>query len=83
MPVVLGGTHRIVRGSPFTIDVLDPIEAQPPDPDAFTPTGRGRAHALVERYAVAVAEILPARTALADERRPARDRWPWLATLFH
>ena len=31
----------------------------------------------------AVDAVLPARIAWADARRPARERWRWLATLFH
>ena len=89
IPVVLGGTHRIVRGSPFTVDVLAPLAAAPGapaaiDPDAlFSPVGRSAAAALVAEYQAAIDAVLPARTARADARRPAHDRWRWLATLFH
>lgn len=83
IPVVLAGTHRIVRGSTFTVDALAAIDVGAPDDAAFTPAGRRRAASLTERYADAVADVLPARTAFADARRPIPDRWPWLATLFH
>lgn len=83
VPVVLGGTHRIVRGSPFTVDVLEAIVVGSPTPDPFSSAGRDRARSLVDRYGAEVGPVLGARTALADARRPARDRWTWLATLFH
>jgi hypothetical protein len=78
--VVFGGTHRIVRGSSFTIDVLEPIETGPPDPDPFTPVGRAAAREIATRYEEVVADVLPGRTALADSRRPRRERWRWLGT---
>lgn len=83
VPVVLGGTHRIGRGSPFTVDVLKAIPVGSPIADPFSPLGRDRARAIVDRYRSMVDPVLRARTALADARRPARDRWTWLATLFH
>jgi 1-acyl-sn-glycerol-3-phosphate acyltransferase len=83
IPVVLAGTHRIVRGSSFTVDALPTLDVGPADADAFTPAGRRRVASLTDRYASAIASILPDRSAYADARRPARDRWPWLATLFH
>lgn len=86
IPVVLGGTHRIVRGSPFTVDVLAPLSGAAPAlaPDVlFSPVGRSLAAALVADYRAAIGAVLPARTARADARRPERDRWRWLATLFH
>lgn len=83
IPVVLGGTHRIGRGSPFTVDLLEPLDPGPAIDDPFTPAGRVRADDLVSRYAALVAAILPERTAGADRDRPARGRWRWLATLFH
>lgn len=84
VPVVLGGTHRIVRGSPFSVDVLPAIlPARAAMADPFTPPGRDAARALVAAYGAAVAPVLAERTALADARRPAHDRWRWLGTLFH
>lgn len=83
VPVVLAGTHRIVRGSSFTVDALPPIDVGSADDQVFTSTGRRRAAELTERYRSAVDAVLPSRSAHADARRPARDRWPWLATLFH
>jgi 1-acyl-sn-glycerol-3-phosphate acyltransferase len=82
IPVVLAGTHRIVRGSSFTVDALEAIDLGPPDAEAFGPAGRRRSAALTEQYRAMVAAALPARSALADARRPERDRWPWLAILF-
>jgi 1-acyl-sn-glycerol-3-phosphate acyltransferase len=82
VPVVLAGTHHIVRGSAFSVDILPALDARPPDPDPFSPAGRRAADDLTVRYREAVAAILPTRTAEADASRPARDRWGWLATLF-
>jgi 1-acyl-sn-glycerol-3-phosphate acyltransferase len=83
IPVVLAGTHRIVRGSTFTVDALTPIVTGPANDDAFSAVGRRQAASLTERYRAAIASVLPERSAFADARRPTRDRWPWLATLFH
>jgi 1-acyl-sn-glycerol-3-phosphate acyltransferase len=83
VPVVLAGTHRIVRGSSFTVDALDAIEVGAADEQVFSPPGRRRAAEVTERYRLAVAGVLPDRSALADARRPAREYWRWLATLFH
>jgi 1-acyl-sn-glycerol-3-phosphate acyltransferase len=82
VPVVLAGTHRIVRGSAFTIDALEAIDVGAPDAEVFGQAGRRRAVDLTELYRMTLAAALPARSALADARRPERDRWPWLATLF-
>jgi len=83
IPVLLAGTHRIVRGSPFTVDALPAIDVGAPDEQVFSPPGRTRAAALTDRFQVEIDAVLPSRSAHADARRPARDRWPWLATLFH
>jgi 1-acyl-sn-glycerol-3-phosphate acyltransferase len=82
IPVVIGGTHRVLRGSRFTVDVLEPIDVGEPLADPFTLDGRRRALELVERCSEAVAAILPGRTALADARRPRKERWRWLGTLL-
>jgi 1-acyl-sn-glycerol-3-phosphate acyltransferase len=82
IPVVLAGTHRIVRGSSFTVDALEPIDVGPADERVFSQAGHRRAGSLVHRYRTMVAAVLPGRAALADARRPERERWPWLATLF-
>ena len=82
IPVVVSGTHRIVRGSRFSIDGLRAIEVGSPVEDPFTPAGRARAHKLSRRLEMVVAEVLPERTAQADARRPGRERWRWLGTLF-
>lgn len=82
VPVVLAGTHRIVRGSSFTVDALDAIDVGAPDELVFSPPGRRRAAELTERYRLAVTTVLPDRSALADARRPGREHWRWLATLF-
>ena len=82
IPVVVGGSHRILRGSSFSIDLLEAIESGNADPHVFTPRARARAHELTAEYTAAVAHVLPERTAWADARRPRRERWRWLGTLF-
>lgn len=82
VPVVIGGTHHIVRGSSFSLDILDPVEPGPQMADPFTPDGRVRAAALRDRFAALVGTRLPERNAAMDARAPSRDRWRWLATLF-
>ena len=83
LPVVLGGTHRIVRGSPFSVDVLPAIPGSPAVEDPFTQAGRARAHAMVAQLDAVVAPVLRERSREADACRPVRERWPWLGTLFH
>jgi 1-acyl-sn-glycerol-3-phosphate acyltransferase len=83
IPVVIAGTHRIVRGSSFMVDALAAIDVGPADDQAFTPNGRRRSATLTDRYRGQIGGVLPGRTAETDARRPSRDRWPWLATLFH
>lgn len=82
IPVAIGGTHHIVRGSSFSLDILDAIEVGSATVEVFTPRTRVRAHALRATYAAAIAEVLPARAAWSDGRRPPRERWRWLGTLF-
>jgi 1-acyl-sn-glycerol-3-phosphate acyltransferase len=88
VPVVLGGTHRIVRGVAFTVDVLEPIPVRRAatdeaiDADPFAPERRAEAARLLDAFDAAVARVLPERVALADRRRPRRERWPWLGGLF-
>jgi 1-acyl-sn-glycerol-3-phosphate acyltransferase len=82
IPVVTGGTHRILRGSSFSVDVLEAIEPTGAVSEVFSPPARKRAHELTTRYEAAVNQVLAARTVWADARRPERERWTWLATLF-
>ncbi len=82
VPVVLGGTHRVVRAAPFSVDILAPVAAGPLMADPFTPAGREAARRLVADVDAAIAPVLLERTREADAGRPRRDRWPWLATLF-
>jgi 1-acyl-sn-glycerol-3-phosphate acyltransferase len=84
VPVVLAGTHRICRDVPFFVDILPPI-APPidaPMDDPFTPQGRERARAVVDAYVAAVAPVLRERAGDADARRPPKERWRRLGTLF-
>ena len=82
LPVVIGGTHRLVRGSALTVDVLPPIESGDPLADPFAAPGRVRAHELSTELRVAIASTLPRRTAEADAAAPDVERWRWLGTLF-
>jgi 1-acyl-sn-glycerol-3-phosphate acyltransferase len=82
IPVIVGGTHRIVRGSRFSLDILPAIDVRRRS-DPFTPSARAEAHALAHRFDELVASTLPERTAAADAEAPKRERWRWLATLFH
>ena len=82
VPVVIGGTHRIVRGSSFSVAALDALEVATTAADAFTPASRERAHAVAHRCEEVINAALPAHTARADACAPRRERWPWLARLF-
>jgi len=82
IPVVVGGTHRIVRGSSFSVAALDALEVGQTVPDVFTRASRERAHALAHRYEEVINAALPAHTARADARAPERERWSWLARLL-
>jgi 1-acyl-sn-glycerol-3-phosphate acyltransferase len=82
VPVVVGGTHRIVRGSTFSLDIGATLGGPGASSDPFTPEGQERARALTERYERFVAAALPERTRQADAAAPARERWTWLGSLF-
>jgi 1-acyl-sn-glycerol-3-phosphate acyltransferase len=95
VPVVIGGAHRIVRGSPFIVRFLAPLPRPAasagsvtggPCVSAVDPIDRSRraaAEALVDAYRDAVAGPVGETAAWADARAPRAARWPWLATLFH
>ncbi len=82
IPVVIGGTHRIVRGSSFSVDVLSAITVDRALEDPFVPDGREQARILAARYAADMATVLPGRTAEADAHAPMPERWRWLGKLF-
>jgi 1-acyl-sn-glycerol-3-phosphate acyltransferase len=82
VPVVVGGTHHIVRGSTFSVDFLESIAAGPADRDAVSNAGRSEAHELARQYEAVVLGLLPSRNADVDALRPAEDRWSWLGRLF-
>ncbi|MEX1295770.1 MAG: 1-acyl-sn-glycerol-3-phosphate acyltransferase [Candidatus Limnocylindrales bacterium] len=82
VPVVIGGTHRIVRGSSFSVGIGRALGTGAAMDDPFVPAGRERAAVLTEGLTGVLEHDLPARNAWADERAPERERWPWLATLF-
>jgi 1-acyl-sn-glycerol-3-phosphate acyltransferase len=82
VPVVIGGTHHIVRGSTFSVDVRAPLQAGEATPTLFAPAARERAHALAHEFETVVASVLPGRTRQAEACAPARDQWQWLARLL-
>ncbi len=90
VPVVIGGAHRIVRGSPFSVRFLAPLRTPAATPvtdprGEVVPLARGRrpaVDALVAAYRDAVAGTVREAAAWADVRAPSARRWPWLATLF-
>lgn len=83
IPVVMAGTHAIVRGSTFSVRFLDAIQPGAADLESFRRESRRLAHELADGFAVAVNAELPALNELTDARRPVRERWRWLARLFH
>jgi 1-acyl-sn-glycerol-3-phosphate acyltransferase len=82
VPVVVAGTHRLVRGSSFSVDVCAAIEPGESLADPFTPSGRARARRIQRELAGVMASVLPVRTAEVDAAAPARERWRWLGSLF-
>ena len=82
VPVAIGGTHRIVRSSRFSLQVLAPLDPGAADPRPFRPAVRPAAHALAEDYEAAVSDALPALNARTDALGPRDDRWPWLSRLL-
>lgn len=82
IPVVVGGTHHIVRGSSFSLGLGPALQTGRAMDDPFEPAGRERAAFLAQQLAETLDSDLPRRNAWTDARAPARDRWRWLATLF-
>lgn len=82
VPVVVGGTHRIVRGSHFSLDFLAAEDPGRGGGVGFDPATRRRAHELRERVEASLAQVLPRRTAQADATAPEDERWRWLGSLF-
>jgi len=82
VPAVVAGTHRLVRGSPLSVDFCAALEPGEAMPDPLTPRGRTRADGLRRELEEAMAGVLPSRTAQADAAAPARARWRWLGSLF-
>lgn len=82
VPVVVGGSHRIVRDVTFSLDVLEAIRVERAEGDPFLPEHRARVAELMTRYAACVSGVLVERTATADARHPARERWAWLGRLL-
>jgi hypothetical protein len=95
VPVVIGGAHRIVRGSPLLVRFLAPLPrpAVVPAQAAAGSSGpgcrpldrsrRAAAAELVDEYRAAVAGPVRDTASWADAHAPRTARWRWLATLFH
>ena len=82
MTVVIGGTHHLVRGASFSVDILAAAHPAGPGVDPFTPSGRATARSLTARIEREIAGLLPERTRQADATAPSRERWSWLGRLF-
>ena len=82
IPVVVGGTHRIVRGSSFSLDFLPAQHPGPAGGAGFDPAAREQAHELRRRTELAYEGLLPRRTAEADAKAPPDERWRWLGSLL-
>jgi 1-acyl-sn-glycerol-3-phosphate acyltransferase len=82
IPVVIGGTHHIVRGSSFSLGIGRALETGTAMSEPFEPAGRERAARLAQDVSSEFEADLPRRNAWTDARAPARDRWGWLATLL-
>jgi 1-acyl-sn-glycerol-3-phosphate acyltransferase len=82
VPVVVAGTHHIVRGSTFGITFLEAIDVGVADPHPFARESRAGARELSELVAAQFGARLPGLDALSDARRPKRERWRWLGRLF-
>ncbi len=82
VPIVIGGSHRIVRGSHFSLQVLAPLHPGPSDPQPFRSSARAAAQALARDYESAVNAALPALNVRAAARGPRDDHWAWLSRLL-
>ena len=82
VPVVIGGSHRIVRGSRFSLQVLAPLDPGASDPQPFRSSARAAAQALAGDYEATVNDALPALNVRAAALGPRDDRWAWLSRLL-
>ena len=82
VPVVIGGSHRIVRGSRFSLQVLAPLHPGASDPQPFRSSARAAAQALAGDYEATVNAALPALNVRAAALGPRDDRWAWLSRLL-
>lgn len=83
VPVVVAGSHAVMRGSHFSVTFLEMLPAGAPDPEALSAASRPLAHALAERVAETFDGELPGRNAQTDAQLPRVARWRWLGGLFH
>lgn len=83
VPVVVAGSHAVMRGSHFSVTFLEPLPAGAPDPEALSAASRPLAHALAERVEEMLDRELPGRNAQTDAQLPTVARWAWLGRLFH
>jgi 1-acyl-sn-glycerol-3-phosphate acyltransferase len=83
IPVVVAGTHAVMRGSRFGVTFLEATAAGEPAPDALSAHVRPRAHALAALVARRIEEALPGCNRVTDAALPRVARWRWLGSLFH
>jgi 1-acyl-sn-glycerol-3-phosphate acyltransferase len=82
IPVVVGGTHHIVRGSHFSVDLLACIDPAPTAAGAGDRASLKKAHEMAASLDESTRELLPIRNAECDALAPSRDRWRWLASML-
>ena len=83
VPVVLAGSHAVMRGSHFSVTFLEALPVGAQDATALSAASRPLAHALAERVEEIIGEQLPGRNAWTDAQLPEAARWRWLGSLFH
>lgn len=83
VPVVVAGSHAVMRGSHFSVTFLEALPAGAPDAEALSAASRPLAHALAERVEEILDGELPGRNAQTDAQLPEVARWRWLGGLFH
>lgn len=83
VPVVVAGSHAVMRGSHFSVTFLEALPAGGPDVEALSTASRPLAHALAERVEEMLERELPDLNAQTDAHLPKVARWRWLGGLFH
>ncbi len=83
VPVVVAGSHAVMRGSHFSVTFLEALPAGGPDVEALSTASRPLAHALAARVEEMLDRELPDLNAQTDAQLPIVARWRWLGGLFH